>query len=93
MNGMGTAMQEPDDLGVEAGQVHLANGATVQHSTAQHHADHDARPWLLEQVERKAYRAGWWWGFSSGLICGTGSTALLGVLVYTVWQALACTQC
>lgn len=81
-----------DDLGLEAGQVHLANGATVQPATASHAAA-QARPWLLEVVERKAYRAGWWWGFSSGLICGTCSTALLGALAYTVWQALACAQC
>lgn len=90
---MTAALQQHDDVGLEAGQVHLANGATVQDSTAQHQPDRHARPWLLEVVERKAYRAGWWWGFSSGLICGTGSTVLLGVLAYTVWQALACPQC
>ena len=89
---MSTVLSEDDGLGVEAGQVHPATGATVQHSTAQHQAE-PARPWLLELVERKAYRAGWWWGFSSGLICGGASTALLLALGYTVWQALQCAQC
>lgn len=89
---MSAALSDDDSLGAEAGQVHLANGATVQPSTAQHQAQ-QARPWLLEVVERKAYRAGWWWGFSSGLICGCASTALLMVLAYTVWQALQCPGC
>lgn len=88
---MSTVMSEDDSLGAEAGQVHLANGATVQHNAAQRFGD--ARPWLLEHLERKAYRFGWWWGFCSGLICGTCSTAVLFWLVYTVWQALQCAQC
>ena len=46
-----------------------------------------------EHFERRGYVAGWWWGFSSGLICGAGSMVLLGWLVYAVWQALQCPQC
>lgn len=46
------------------------------------------RPMDAEHFERRAYVAGWWWGFSSGLICGAGSMSLLGWLAYTVWQAL-----
>lgn len=46
-----------------------------------------------QHLERSSYVAGWWWGFASGLICGTGSATLLGLLAYTLWQALACAAC
>lgn len=43
--------------------------------------------------ERTAYVQGWWWGFASGLICGSFSAGLLGFLLWTVQRALACPTC
>lgn len=45
------------------------------------------------RIERRAYTVGWWWGFASGLICGTCSTALLASLVWIIARALECPQC
>ncbi len=42
-------------------------------------------------IERKAYCQGWWWGFSSGLICGSCSVGLLAFLLWTLAKALGFT--
>lgn len=46
-----------------------------------------------EDIERRGYTNGWWWGFASGLICGCCSTGLLALLVWTIARALECPQC
>jgi len=46
-----------------------------------------------QDIERQAYTAGWWWGFSSGLIVGCCSTGLLALLAWTIARALECPAC
>jgi len=46
-----------------------------------------------EGIERRAYRTGWWWGFSSGLIVGCCSAGLLATLLWVISNAMACPQC
>lgn len=58
----------------------------------------DPLDWPAERApqdwsERLVYRAGWWWGFASGLIVGGCSASLLTVLVYVLKAALECPQC
>lgn len=53
-------------------------------------ARYEQRPqeWYTEAMERRHYTAGWWWGFTSGLIVGMFSMATLGALGYALSQAL-----